>query len=136
MIGGIMTQPSRQIEVDLDQLRESCQTVKRDTELGLRPGLHETDRKIHQGIPFGRRSPSGEADAAAQALAYALKRHARNSVSHLQHAEQIVAFLDQILSDYSDADAISALNVELVLGRLNDAMPAAMKRQPASGAQP
>ncbi len=131
-----MTQPSQQIVVDLEQLRDTCQAVKRDTEQGLRPGLHETDQKIHQGVPFGRRSPSGEADAAARALTYALKRYARNSASHLQRAEQIAGFLDLILTEYTDTDAISALNVEAILDLLNQTVPPAPKPQPSTGVQP
>ncbi|WP_162907798.1 hypothetical protein [Allorhizocola rhizosphaerae] len=131
-----MTYSSQGIAVDLAQLRDICKAFGLDTEQGLRPGLSRADQKIHQGVPFGRRSPSGEADAAARALIYVLKRYAHNNVSHLRCAEQISTFLDNILDAYADTDAISALGIESVIERLNEALPPVSPHQSATGAQP
>ena len=102
------------ISVNLNQLHTTCQAVRLATEHGLRPGIRETDQKIHQGVPFGAHSPSGEADAARNALSHTLRRHAENSTSHLRRAEQIIAFLDHMLREYSNADSISAASFAAV----------------------
>lgn len=124
------------LNVDLEQLRDTGQAVKLDVDNGLRPGLSDTDQKIHQGVPFGSRSPSGEAEAARLALTYALNRYARNNTSHLERAEQISAFLGQIVAEYGNADALSALRLEDVLELLDSAKPVPPSPTPVAGDQP
>lgn len=131
-----MAQNTGHIFVDLGQLQDTCRAVRLDTEQGLRPGLAEADQKIHQGVPFGRHSPSGEVDAAREALVHTLRRHAENSASHLRRAEQLVAFLDRMLVEYADADRLSAVDLNAVLQKLDEALPQPSKPQPAHGVQP
>lgn len=112
-----------EIVVDLGQLRETCVAVRLDTELGLQPGLSASEGRIQHGVRFGRSSPSGEADAAAQALRETLRRHKSNAERHLATATHLVAVLDRIITNYQDADAIARLNVEAVQAELAAALP-------------
>jgi hypothetical protein len=125
-----------QLIVDLGQLRDACQAVKVDTNVSLRNGLNDTDAKVHQGVQFGRTSPSGEVSAARGALSATLHRHVENSVGHLRRADQIVVFLERALVDYDDVDALKAADFTAIVSRLNDALPGVPRSPAVTGFQP
>jgi hypothetical protein len=110
-----------QLIVDLVQLRDTCQAVRADTNKGLRDGLADADPKVHQGVPFGKASPSGEINAARDALKATLHRHAENGTAHLGRADQIVRFLAHMLGEYETADSIQAATMEQILTELDHA---------------
>lgn len=130
-----MTQP-HQIEVDLGQLQLTSQALAADTRDGLKPGLSDTDMKIQQGVPFGAKSPSGEVDAARQALGYTLARNGDNFANHVRRAEQLIGFLDVILKRYRDTDDLAALNADLVTKLYRDALPPVPPPPPTHGLIP
>lgn len=119
----MMTQPGQQIEVDLTQLRVTCQTLTVDTKSDLKPGLSDTDLKIQQGVAIGASTASSELVAARQALGETLLRHVDNFASHLRQAEQLVTFLDVVLKEYHDADDLSGIRVDAVMRLLQEALP-------------
>jgi hypothetical protein len=124
-----------QLIVDLGQLRDTCRAVQADTNHTLRDGFRGTDPKIHQGVPFGRSSPSGEVSAARAALTATLHRHVENSVAHLRRADQIITFLDHMLEEYSSVDELHAADLQTLLSKLDQALPAIPRNPSASGFQ-
>jgi hypothetical protein len=109
--------------VDMAELRAVCAAVKTDVEQGLRPGIADTALKVQTGVRFGQQSPSGEVDAARRALIATLRRHNENSEHHLATADRLVSALDQILTNYADADATVSLDVQAVQSMLDTVLP-------------
>jgi hypothetical protein len=115
-----MTTPSQKIDVDLDQLRTSCQAIGNDTDNTLAPGISDAHGRIFRGLHLGDRSQSGEVEATRRALAYAMDRFWRNGIRHLDQAKRMVEFLDQMLAQYKTADDFAKLKVETVLAGLDE----------------
>jgi hypothetical protein len=117
-----MTTPHEKIDVDLDQLRTSCQAIGDDTDNMLAPGISDAHGRIFRGLHLGDRSQSGEVEATRRALAYAMDRFRRNGIRHLDQARRMVEFLDKVLEQYKTADDFAKLDVQTVLAGLDEAI--------------
>jgi hypothetical protein len=108
--------PSRQIDVDLLHLRDTREGIARDTDEALLPGISDASSRIVCGATFGEASPSGEVDASQRAMSNAITVLLENGDKHVEHARQVIAFLDAVLTRYSTADGLSQLDLDTVLG--------------------
>lgn len=107
------------VNIDLVQFKEASVAVKVDVDQGLRPGIADADQKVQHGVRFGQSSPSGEADAARRALIATLHRHRENGSRHLATAGRLTTALDEILANYTRADADTAIDIRAVSALLD-----------------
>jgi hypothetical protein len=107
--------PSQQIDVDLLHLRDTRDGIVRDTDDALLPGISDAKDRIVGGSTFGESSPSGEVDASQLAMAYALTVLMENGQKHVDHARQVIAFLETVLTRYETADEFAKMDLDAVL---------------------
>ena len=121
---GSLNGPStpRQITVDLDGLHDFTSSLRLETNEGLRSGLATCDNQVQRGVRFCRNSPSGEVNAAAQAMAAVLSRHKENATRQLNLSEGLIIAMEQILTNYRDADSLNKAKLSEIETTLTDAV--------------
>ena len=98
---------AQHVTVDLVGLREVAVNVRDQTSAELQPGFERCNKLMQHGVRFALRSPSGSGYAARHALATALTRHHHNCEAHLSTAAALSLAIDNILTNYADADHLA-----------------------------
>lgn len=115
------------VRIDLGSLRQFADTLKADSDNGLRPGVDRARHEALTGVHFGARTLSGEVAAGAEAMAAALARAQQNGSALVDAAEILVQAANQVLANYAKADLASAEQLAAVETTLRDAASAVAK---------
>ncbi len=106
--------PIKQLAVDLVEVRQISVDLRVQADTGLASGLGWFAREVERGVLFGTFSPSGETQAARNALWAALRRHRDNAQQQLRLGQAFAAALEQVLSNYTEADDLAAAALEVI----------------------
>ncbi|GHJ48462.1 hypothetical protein Cs7R123_58040 [Catellatospora sp. TT07R-123] len=104
----------QKVRVDLIGLKEIATAVQRQTSKELEPGLVRCDQLMQHGARFALHSPSGPGYAARHALVTALTTHFYNGPEHVRAAAALSLAIDNILTNYADADHLAKAKMETV----------------------
>jgi hypothetical protein len=116
--------PSQRIDVDLLHLRDTREEIVRDVDDALVPGISDASGRIVSGSSFGLASPSGEVNASQRATSNAVTVLFENGRKHVEHARQVIAFLETVLARYGSVDELAKLDLDAVLRMFAEAGPA------------
>lgn len=106
--------PIKQLAVDLVEVRRISADLRVQADTGLASGLGGFAREVERGVLFGTFSPSGEAQAARSAFWAALRRHRDNAEQQLRLGRAFAAALEQVLTNYTDADDLAAAALKVI----------------------
>lgn len=105
--------PMKPLAVDMVEVKRVSADLRIQADGGLASGLGGFAREVERGVLFGWFSPSGETQAARNALWAALHRHRDNAERQLRLGQALAVALEQVLTNYTEADdqAAAALKV-------------------------
>lgn len=113
------------INVDLGELRMFADTLRTDTDLGLRPGVSRAEQELQLGVRFGLAAPGGQVATSRELLGAALERAQQNTARQVRAAEILTTTIEQILANYRDGEHIAAEHMDTVEQTLASAITAA-----------
>ncbi len=109
-----METPKKPLIVDMAEVSRVTADLRTQAAIGLESGAGEFAREIDRGVLFGTFSPSGETQAARNALWAALHRHYENAERQLGLGRALATGLEKALANYTEADDLAAAALNLI----------------------